>query len=232
MATPTTATMSSAGLLGRAHEEEGILAAAPPRSKAYEITKRILDTVCVSILLALLSPLMVLAAVLIKLTSRGPVIFQQKRAGRSGKPFTMYKFRTMRVGAEEDQVFLAHHNEQDGPAFKMTNDPRLTVIGRLLRRTSIDELPQLLNVLTGKMSLVGPRPLPLQEAQKVTGQATLRTAVKPGLTCLWQISGRNELTYEERVLLDLYYIRHRSVALDLLILVRTIPAVLSCRGAY
>ena len=144
----------------------------------------------------------------------------------------MYKFRTMRNGAQDERELVAHLNEQTGPVFKIAADPRVTWIGRFLRRSSIDELPQLFNVLSGKMSLVGPRPLWLPEALQSVGAARLRMRIKPGLTCLWQISGRSELTYDQWVLLDLYYIRHRSLLLDLLIIAQTIPAVLSARGAY
>ncbi len=198
----------------------------------YEVAKRIVDVVAASVLLVLLAPVMAVAAVLIKLTSRGPVLFMQTRAGLRGAPFTMYKFRTMRVGAEQARASLGHLNEKDGPVFKITNDPRLTVVGRWLRQSSIDELPQLFNVLRGEMSLVGPRPLWMPEAQRTEGSARLRTDVKPGLTCLWQISGRSELSYQEWVELDLFYVHHRSMWLDLMIMAQTIPAVVSARGAY
>ncbi len=199
---------------------------------SYEAAKRALDVVLASAMLVLLTPLMGVVALLIKLTSRGPVIFKQTRAGLRGSPFTMYKFRTMRAGAEHARASLQSRNEKDGPVFKIANDPRLTLLGRWLRKSSIDELPQLINVLQGQMSLVGPRPLWMPEAIRVVGRARLRANVKPGLTCLWQISGRSELSYEEWVALDGYYVRHRSMSLDLMIMVRTIPAVLSARGAY
>ncbi|MCK5114814.1 MAG: sugar transferase, partial [Phycisphaerae bacterium] len=159
-------------------------------------------------------------------------IFQQTRAGKNAKPFTMLKFRTMRIGAQDDRVLLTHLNHQNGPIFKAVDDPRLVRFGKFLRQSSIDELPQLFNVLTGKMSLVGPRPLWMPEAEKAIGAAKLRTQVKPGLTCLWQISGRSELSYEQWVVLDLYYIRKRNLLLDMLIIAQTIPAVLSAHGAY
>jgi lipopolysaccharide/colanic/teichoic acid biosynthesis glycosyltransferase len=199
---------------------------------SYEVAKRVLDVLAASVLLVLLAPLMAVAAVLVKLTSRGPVLFKQTRGGLHGAPFTMYKFRTMRLGAEAARASLEHLNEKDGPVFKIVNDPRLTSIGRWLRKSSIDELPQLFNVLRGEMSLVGPRPLWLPEAQRTQGRARLRTHVKPGLTCLWQISGRSELKYQEWVDLDLYYVRHRSLLLDLMIMAQTVPAVISTRGAY
>lgn len=199
---------------------------------AYDVVKRVLDVALASAMLVLLAPLMGAVALLIKLTSRGPVVFKQMRAGLGGSPFIMYKFRTMRNGAEEARALLECRNEKDGPVFKIANDPRLTPIGRWLRRSSIDELPQLINVLRGEMSLVGPRPLWMPEAIRVVGRARLRANVKPGLTCLWQISGRSELSYDEWVALDAYYVRHRSMLLDLMIMVQTVPAVLSARGAY
>ncbi len=198
----------------------------------YEFTKRLIDIVAGVVLLVMAMPIMIVSAVAIKITSRGGVFFGQKRAGLDGRTFTMYKFRSMYHGAEEARPVLEKLNESDGPAFKIRNDPRVTPLGRFLRRSSIDELPQLINVLAGQMSLVGPRPLPVSEADNVRGKARMRTSVKPGLTCLWQISGRNELTFRQWAALDLYYIRHRSLFLDLMIIVQTIPAVLSARGAY
>jgi len=198
----------------------------------YELLKRAVDIVVAGALLIALGPLMLLTALLIKLTSPGPVIFRQHRAGRYGRPFVMLKFRTMYHGAQKTRDALLDRNEQDGPVFKMANDPRLTALGRILRKTSIDELPQLLNVLAGDMSLVGPRPLWLPEANQTVGPARLRSMVKPGLTCLWQISGRSELSYQEWMDLDLYYLQARSMLLDMLIMIQTIPAVLSARGAY
>ena len=177
-------------------------------------------------------PLMLLAALAIKLTSRGPILFRQRRVGLRGRVFTMHKFRSMHQHAEEFRPEVEELNEKGGPIFKMRRDPRVTTLGRLLRRSSIDELPQLFNVLGGQMSLVGPRPMWIDEARKAGQVAQLRAAVKPGLTCLWQISGRSELSYEEWVHLDLYYVRHRGLFLDLMILIQTLPAVLSARGAY
>lgn len=213
-------------------EARGESAVAPAGGVVYERSKRLLDIFGAAVLIVLLSPLMLLAVVLIKLTSRGPVLFRQTRVGLNGRPFTMYKFRTMRPHAQDDQEFLRRHNYQNGPVFKMPEDPRLIPVGRFLRRSSLDELPQLFNVLMGQMSLVGPRPLWKPEADRAVGPARLRTRVKPGLTCLWQISGRSELTYEQWIVLDLYYIHRRSLLLDLLILIQTIPAVLSTHGAY
>lgn len=204
----------------------------PAGSLGYAFAKRAMDLVFALLFLVVLAPLMIVVAITIKLTSRGGVFFTQFRAGKNGKPFKMYKFRSMWQGAQSDRIFMSQLNEKTGPVFKISDDPRLTPIGRFLRRSSIDELPQLFNVLKGQMSLVGPRPLWLYEAKKVEGSARLRTAVKPGLTCLWQISGRSELSYDEWTRLDLFYIRHRSIPLDLLILIQTLPAVLSAHGAY
>jgi len=204
----------------------------PRQTRAHAFVKRAADIITAGMLLVLLAPVMLVVAVFVKLTSRGEVFFKQTRVGLHGRSFTMYKFRSMRRGAQDDRKFIKHLNEKDGPVFKVANDPRLTPIGGFLRRSSLDELPQLWNVLKGEMSLVGPRPLWCPEARKATGRARLRTCVKPGLTCLWQISGRSELGYDKWVELDLYYIQNRSLLLDLLIVIQTIPAVLSGRGAY
>ena len=143
----------------------------------------------------------------------------------------MLKFRTMRIGAEQELEKLQVHNEMDGPVFKMANDPRVTRLGRILRRTSLDELPQLFNVLVGHMSLVGPRPLPILETQALRGGHRRRLAMRPGLTCLWQVSGRSDLTFQEWMTLDLEYVDTWALALDFAILMRTIPALLTARGA-
>jgi len=197
------------------------------------LVKHLLDRVAAAVLLTLLTPLLLVLALLIRLDSPGPILFRQRRAGINGRPFTMLKFRSMRQGAEEHQEELLAHNEMSGPVFKMEADPRVTRTGRLLRRYSLDELPQLLNVLRGDMSLVGPRPLPLREVDRFRHNAhRRRLSVKPGLTCLWQVSGRNDITdFEEWVRLDLAYIDQWSLWLDLLILLRTIPAVLRGSGA-
>ena len=200
---------------------------------AAEACKRSLDIVACGTLLLALAPLFALVAVLIKLESPGPVFFRQQRVGLWGKSFSMWKFRSMYVDAEARKRELSDSNEQDGPIFKMKNDPRMTPIGRLLRRSSIDELPQLLNVLMGDMSLVGPRPLPTYEIDKIADTAQRRRlSVKPGLTCLWQISGRNKITsFDEWVSLDLKYIDNWSIWLDFVILLKTIPVVFLGSGA-
>jgi exopolysaccharide biosynthesis polyprenyl glycosylphosphotransferase len=195
------------------------------------LVKAVLDRLLSAIGVLALAPLMGLLAALIRLTSPGPALFVQQRGGRNGRPFSMLKFRTMREGAEADRESLLGANEMDGPVFKIANDPRITLIGRFLRRTSLDELPQLLNVLAGQMSLVGPRPLPLQETRELTGSDRRRLSMRPGITCLWQVSGRNDLTFREWMALDLQYVDNWSLTLDLAILFRTIPALLSGRGA-
>ncbi len=194
--------------------------------------KRVMDVLLTLVLsLLMLIPLAIIA-LLIKLTSPGPVIFEQSRVGRGGKIFTAYKFRTMRVGADEEKAQLAHLNEATGPLFKIRNDPRMTRVGKWLRRTSLDELPQLLNVLHGDMSLVGPRPPLPNEVAQYEEWHKRRLDVAPGVTGLWQVSGRSELTFDEMVMLDLYYIENWSPWLDMWILLKTIPALFTARGAY
>jgi exopolysaccharide biosynthesis polyprenyl glycosylphosphotransferase len=197
------------------------------------LCKQLLDYVGALVLMVLSSPLFLVAPLLIKLTSRGPVLFRQQRCGLNGQPFTMLKFRSMVSDAEQRQHELATLNEMSGPVFKVTNDPRITWIGRILRKYSLDEFPQLLNVLRGEMSLVGPRPLPVDEVKRFDDLAhRRRLSVKPGLTCLWQIRGRNEVRdFKDWVRLDLEYIDHWSLWLDLKILWRTIPVVLRGTGA-
>jgi exopolysaccharide biosynthesis polyprenyl glycosylphosphotransferase len=194
--------------------------------------KRALDLIVGTFLCLILLPLMVLIALLIKWSSPGPAIFSQRRVGRSGTLFTAHKFRTMRVGAEEEVPGLTHLNEATGPLFKIRKDPRLTPVGRVLRRLSLDELPQLWNVLRGDMSLVGPRPPIPTEVEKYEDWHKKRLEVSPGVTGLWQVSGRSELTFDEMVMLDIYYIENWSPWLDMWILIKTIPTVLMARGAY
>lgn len=194
--------------------------------------KRAMDIVGALVGLVVFSPLMIAAALAIKLTSPGPVIFKQKRAGLGGNPFTMYKFRTMIVGAEEIKKQLLHLNEQTGPVFKMAMDPRVTSIGRFLRRTSIDELPQFLNVLKGEMSLVGPRPPTLDEIPFYENWQRRRLEVTPGLTCFWQTMGRAKMSFDDWVRKDILYINSRNLIVDLKLLIRTVSAVITKRGAY
>jgi exopolysaccharide biosynthesis polyprenyl glycosylphosphotransferase len=193
--------------------------------------KRVLDIVISAFLLVLLLPLLIILGLLVRLTSKGPALYRQVRCGLYGRKFTLYKIRSMRHGAEDVLWEIKHLNEMDGPVFKMRNDPRITPIGRFLRRSSIDELPQFWNVLKGDMSLVGPRaPLP-EEVKAYTRWQRRRLSVKPGITCLWQISGRNEIDFHEWMKLDLHYIDHWSLLLDFKILLRTFPVVLLGKGA-
>ncbi len=204
-----------------------------PEASWQGVAKQTLDFVGALVLLVVCLPLLLLAALAVQLTSSGPVLFRQQRSGLNGRPFTMLKFRTMVTDAEQLQAELASFNEMEGPVFKVTNDPRVTRIGRLLRKWSIDELPQLWNVLRFEMSLVGPRPLPVDEIRRINDHAhRRRLSVKPGLTCLWQISGRNEVkSFKEWVRLDLEYIDNWSLWLDVKILLKTIPVVLTGAGA-
>ncbi|HKS15922.1 MAG TPA: sugar transferase, partial [Planctomycetota bacterium] len=203
-----------------------------PPSEFQLALKRFLDVAASLVLLVALSPLLVVLGVLVVATSRGGALFRQLRVGMNGRRFTLHKFRTMVAGAERQRGDLEAKNELDGPAFKMKNDPRVTWIGRLLRKTSLDELPQLWNVLKGDMSLVGPRPLPDYEVEKFRPWHRRRMNMRPGITCLWQISGRNEVRFDDWMRLDLEYIDRWSLWLDFSILARTLPAVLRGRGAY
>jgi exopolysaccharide biosynthesis polyprenyl glycosylphosphotransferase len=195
------------------------------------LLKRAVDFFVSLAMLIVLFPLMAITAILIKLTSPGPVFFAQKRVGMNQREFKLYKFRSMIANAEERKSDLLHLNERDGPAFKIENDPRITPLGRFLRKTSIDELPQLFNVLTGKMSLVGPRPPLPEEVEKYEWLFRKRLSVKPGITCIWQISGRNKVSFDRWMQMDHEYIENWTVWLDLQILLKTIPAVLFSRGA-
>lgn len=204
-----------------------------PESAWQSLAKQILDLLGALVLFAIFLLPMLAAAILIKLTSPGPIFFKQKRSGLNGRPFTMFKFRSMETNAEQRQHEIAAMNEMTGPVFKVTNDPRITPIGRWLRKFSIDECPQLLNVLRGEMSLVGPRPLPVEEVKRFDDLAhRRRLSVKPGLTCLWQVSGRNNVSnFKDWVRLDLEYIDNWSLWLDFKILCQTIPVVLLAKGA-
>ncbi|MDB6168769.1 MAG: exopolysaccharide biosynthesis polyprenyl glycosylphosphotransferase [Verrucomicrobia bacterium] len=200
---------------------------------SHLVIKQTFDYIAATLLLVVLSPLLALIAAAVKLTSPGPVFYRQVRCGLNGRSFGMLKFRSMTAGAEQQQAALAGQNEMRGPVFKVSKDPRVTPLGRVLRRHSLDELPQLWNVMRGEMSLVGPRPLPFEEVKRFDQDThRRRLSVKPGLTCLWQISGRNDIAdFADWVRLDLAYIDQWSLWLDFKILVATIPAALFGRGA-
>ncbi len=198
----------------------------------YEFVKRVFDLVACSLALVLLSPLFLVIALLIR-RDGGPAFFKQVRVGKDGKTFMLYKFRSMVVGADSPEMLkkVQELNEVDGPAFKATNDPRITPIGRFIRKTSIDELPQLINIIKNEMTIVGPRPPLLHEVGWYDDYQKQRLGVKQGLTCFWQCSGRNNLSFDEWIELDLDYIEKRSLWTDFIILIKTVPAVLSGDGA-
>lgn len=196
------------------------------------VIKRLVDILGSSVLLMLTGPLIMATYIVVKLDSRGPALFAQERVGLNKRRFTIYKFRTMVIDAEILQSQLESQNEAQGPVFKISRDPRITTVGRILRKTSIDELPQLVNVLKGDMSLVGPRPLPIRDYSGFNEDwQRRRFSVRPGITCLWQVSGRSSISFEQWMRLDLHYIDHWSLWLDLKILARTIPAVVRGSGA-
>jgi exopolysaccharide biosynthesis polyprenyl glycosylphosphotransferase len=201
------------------------------RRPVQVLLKRIIDAGLSALALVLLSPLMLIVAILIRLGSPGPVFFAQERVGMNQRRFKIYKFRTMVEDAEQQKRSLSHLNECDGPAFKIAADPRITPVGKLLRKTSIDEIPQLINVLLGEMSLVGPRPPLPEEVGRYAWPDRKRLSVKPGITCLWQISGRNQVPFDRWMKLDREYVENWSLWLDLKILAMTVPAVISAKGA-
>lgn len=201
-------------------------------SKYYVVIKRLMDVVFSTIGLIVLSPIMLIVAVAIKLEDiKGPILFSQERVGYLGKTFKMYKFRSMYVDAEKRLQELQHLNEQTGPVFKIKNDPRITKVGKFIRKTSLDELPQLVNVLRGDMSIVGPRPALPREVKQYNAYQKQRLLVKPGITCIWQVSGRNNIGFDEWVELDLEYIKNQSLGLDIKLILQTIPALLGDHNA-
>ncbi|MHB8160089.1 MAG: sugar transferase [Thermoleophilia bacterium] len=194
--------------------------------------KRLMDLVVTTVLTVLLSPILLLVTLLIRMDSRGPVFFKQDRMGKNHTYFKMYKFRSMLVEADSRKEEMAEHNEVPGPIFKMKDDPRITRVGRVIRRLSIDELPQLINVFKGEMSLVGPRPLPVEEAEGCRGTADMRHLVQPGITGLWQVLGRSDIPYQEMVQLDYLYVTNWTLRWDIKIMLRTVMAIVRKRGAY
>jgi len=207
---------------------------APALTSHQALGKRVFDVAVASIALVALAPFLAILAILVKLDSRGPILFVHKRVGLNGRPFHLLKFRTMREGAREEQASVAYLNSSDDARlFKIPDDPRVTRFGRIVRRWSLDELPQLVNVVIGDMSLVGPRPFFESDLEDYEAHHFQRLTVMPGLTGLWQVSGRSEIVdFEEVVRLDRYYIEHWSFLFDLEIVARTVPAVMRRRGAY
>ncbi len=202
------------------------------KSTIYYFVKRFFDVVMSLSALVLLSPVFFVVAIMIKLEDGGCVFYVQNRTGLNGKVFRMYKFRSMCKDAEKIHKQLLSQNELDGPAFKMKDDPRVTKVGKFIRRTSIDELPQLVNIIKGEMSIVGPRPLPTYEAEQCNDYQNQRLLVKPGLTCYWQCCGRNDIPFDEWMELDLKYIREAGILTDCKLILKTVVAVLRSDGAY
>lgn len=198
----------------------------------YNLSKRIIDITGSFIGLVLLSPILIIVGILIKLESKGPIVFTQKRVGKDGKEFDMYKLRSMVVNAEEIKEKLKEQNEMSGPMFKIKDDPRITKIGKFIRKTSIDELPQLVNVLKGDMSLVGPRPSLPNEVKDFETWMLKRLNVKPGLTCYWQVSGRNNIDFEDWMKLDIKYVNERSFLLDIKLIFKTFFVLFGDNNAY
>ena len=198
----------------------------------YEAIKRLIDIICSFVGILVLSPLFIIIAIIIKFTSKGPVFFSQKRVGRNGKEFDMYKFRSMVVNAEELKEKLAAQNEMSGPMFKMKDDPRVTKVGKFIRKTSLDELPQLWNVLKGDMSLVGPRPSLPKEVAQFDEWMYKRLEVKPGLTCYWQVSGRNNIDFEDWMKLDVKYVEERNLWIDIKLIFKTVGVLFGDKNAH
>lgn len=191
------------------------------KRRMYSFFKRMMDIMCSLVGLIALVPVLLIVSIAIKIESKGPIIFIQKRVGKDGKVFSMYKFRSMLVNAEELKDKLSHKNEMDGPMFKIKEDPRITRVGKFIRKTSIDELPQLINVLKGDMSLVGPRPSLPSEVMKFENWMMERLEVKPGLTCYWQVSGRNDIEFRDWMKLDIKYVEERNFFVDIQLIFKT-----------
>ena len=211
--------------MGEIIEEENI-------SVFYEAAKRVMDIILSFIGLVLLSPILLLVSLFIKIDSKGPIFFKQKRIGINGTEFEMFKFRSMVVNAEELKAKLEEKNEMSGPMFKIADDPRITKVGRFIRKTSIDELPQLWNVIKGDMSLVGPRPSLPKEVAQFEPWMRKRFEVKPGLTCFWQVGGRNNIDFEEWMKLDIKYVKERSLLLDAKLIFKTFFVLFGDENAH
>lgn len=212
-------------------EEQEIIQIERKESTLYKVSKRALDVIASFLGLVILSPILLIVAILIKLESKGPAIFAQSRIGLNGKEFKMYKFRSMVQNAEELKEKLAKQNEMSGPMFKIKNDPRVTKVGKFIRKTSIDELPQLLNILKGDMTLVGPRPSLPREVEKFESWMLKRLEVKPGLTCYWQVSGRNNIDFYEWMKLDLKYVNDMGFWLDIKLIFKTVTVLFGDKNA-
>jgi len=216
----------------RTRDATPVINISAPRRVVYPAVKRFFDMVLSVLALVMLSPLFLIVAIAIKAEDGGPVIFSQERTGLNGKTFQMYKFRTMCPDAPKLHQQMLKDNEADGPVFKIKNDPRITKVGKFLRKTSIDELPQLVNILQNEMSIVGPRPLATYEAVKCNAYQNQRLLVKPGLTCYWQCSGRSDIPFSQWIEMDLRYIREASLWTDFKIICKTVVFVVRCVGAY
>ncbi len=217
---------------GPREERDILLLGVSPARPAVRAAQRVLDVLLAGLLLTVFFPLFLALALAVRLDTPGPVLFTQHRVGKGGKEFPFFKFRSMVHDAEARKRALEALNERTGPVFKMRDDPRITRVGRLLRRTSLDELPQLLNVLRGEMSLVGPRPALPNEVAQYTPRQRQRLCVTPGVTGLWQVSGRADVSFEDAVEMDLHYVQNQSLWLYVKIMLMTVPAVVTGRGAY
>ncbi|WP_302541783.1 sugar transferase [uncultured Clostridium sp.] len=200
--------------------------------RVYEICKRTIDIIGAGLGLILLSPIIAIVACAVKFTSKGPVFFSQKRVGKNGELFEMYKFRSMVVNAEELKENLEEQNEMSGPMFKIKDDPRITKVGKFIRKTSIDELPQLWNILKGDMSLVGPRPSLPKEVEQFDNWMFKRLSVRPGLTCYWQVSGRNNIDFEDWMKLDVKYVEERNFWIDIKLIFKTVFVLFGDKNAH
>lgn len=218
-------------MLLQEEREQVIITAEDLNRPVYEVFKRVLDFVLSLFALVILLPVFLVTAAAVK-SDGGNVIYKQKRVGKNNKLFDMYKFRSMCIGAENMRAELMKYNEMDGPVFKIKNDPRITKVGKFIRKYSIDELPQLVNILKGDMSIVGPRPPLPDEVAQYTDYHRQRLMVTPGLTCFWQAYGRSDLSFEDWVDMDMKYIKRRSISLDISLIIRTVYAVIFKRGAY
>ncbi len=218
-------------MLLQEEREQVIITAEDLNRPVYEVFKRVLDFVLSLFALVILLPVFLVTAAAVK-SDGGNVIYKQKRVGKNNKLFDMYKFRSMCIGAENMRAELMKYNEMDGPVFKIKNDPRITKVGKFIRKYSIDELPPLVNILKGDMSIVGPRPPLLDEVAQYTDYHRQRLMVTPGLTCFWQAYGRSDLSFEDWVDMDMKYIKRRSISLDISLIIRTVYAVIFKRGAY